>query len=92
MNLLITGVSSAIGQEICKKIEQEYNIIGWTRSAAKVKNKAIAIKNHAAKYLPITTSETFTGRVNINSIVPDFLSSAHNFIVIAGTKNKYNHG
>lgn len=44
MNLLITGVSSAIGQEICKKIEQEYNIIGWTRSAAKVKNKAIRVQ------------------------------------------------
>jgi NADH dehydrogenase len=44
MNLLITGVRSAIGKEICKEIEKEHNIIGWTRSAAKIKNKAIRVQ------------------------------------------------
>ena len=40
--------------------------------------------NNAAKYLPITTSNSFTGEVSKSSKVPNFCSSANNLIVKPG--------
>jgi hypothetical protein len=45
-------------------------------------------KLKAARNLPNTTSKSVTGEVIRVSIVPDFDSSANNFIVIIGVSNK----
>ena len=50
------------------------------------------VKIQAAKNFPITIAPILIGRVVINSIVPDFFSSAHKRIVMEGIKNKYNQG
>ena len=50
------------------------------------------VNAHAAKNFPTTIDSMLIGRVVINSIVPDFFSSAHKRIVIEGIKNKYNQG
>ena len=50
------------------------------------------IRINPAKYFAKTIFISVKGLVNKNSIVPDFLSSENNRIVIAGTRNKYTHG
>ena len=53
-----------------------------------VNDKDIAVNIQAAKNLPTTASATLIGKVISSSIVPVFLSSAHNLIDIAGIKNR----
>ena len=53
---------------------------------------ANSVKNQLAKNLPSTNWEFVTGNVINNSIVPDFLSSAHSLIPIAGIRIKKSHG
>jgi len=58
----------------------------------KVSARAIAVNSHAARNLPTTASQTFTGSVISNSMLPDLRSSAHSFMVSAGIRNRYSHG
>ena len=62
------------------------------KTIGKVQRRLKPIKAQEAKNFPITASLTVTGRVKSNSIVTDFLSSAHNLIETAGTKKRKSHG
>lgn len=57
-------------------------------NSGRLKQSIIRHRLQAAKNFPITIENKDSGCVNKNSMVPDFLSSAHKRMVSAGTKNK----
>ena len=57
-----------------------------------VRSNAINVKNQLATNFPTTNWVLVTGSVTKSSMVPDFLSSAHNLIPIAGIKTRKSQG